>query len=93
MTLALALTLTLTPILTFNPKCNPNQAEAALHEGVWRAADGGDAQAVAAWLDEGGGVDARCAEHYGATLLMAAALGGQEAMVRMLLQRDRKSVV
>jgi hypothetical protein len=54
---------------------------------VWRAADGGDAQAVAAWLDEGGGVDARCAEHEGVTLLMTAALEGQEAMVRMLLQR------
>ena len=29
----------------------------------------------------------RCAERNGATLLMAAAAGGQEAMVRMLLQR------
>jgi ankyrin repeat protein len=54
---------------------------------VWRAADGGDAQAVAAWLNEGGGVDARCAEQNGVTLLIAAAFGGQEAMVRMLLQR------
>jgi ankyrin repeat protein len=54
---------------------------------VLRAADGGDAQAVAVWLDEGGGVDARCAEHKGMTLLMAAALGGQEVTVRMLLQR------
>jgi len=43
---------------------------------------------VAAWLDKGGGVNARCAEHYGETLLMAAATGGQEAMVRMLLQRS-----
>ena len=54
------------------------------------AAFDGDAHAVAAWLDEGGGVDARCAGLAaldGATLLMAAALGGQEAMVRMLLQR------
>ena len=51
------------------------------------AVNEGDAQAVAAWLDEGGGVDARCAEHKGATLLSAAAAGGQEAMVRMLLQR------
>ena len=51
------------------------------------AAEKGDAHAVAAWLDEGGGVDARCAEQHGATLLMAAAGGGQEAMVRMLLQR------
>ena len=48
----------------------------------------GDAQGVAAWLDEGGGVEARCAEYAGApTLLMAAAMGGQEAVVRMLLQR------
>ena len=59
--------------------------QAALPEGVWRAADKGDAQAVAAWLDEGGGVDALCAD--GLTLLMTAALRGQEAMVRMLLQR------
>ena len=42
---------------------------------------------MAAWLDEGGGVDARCAERKGATLLMAAGLRGQEAVVRMLLQR------
>ena len=33
------------------------------------------------------GVDARCAESSGATLLIAAAFGGQEAIVRMLLQR------
>ena len=66
---------------------NPYQAEAALPEGVWLAADGGDAQAVAAWLDEGGGVDAGCAESEDLTLLMAAAAGGHEAMVRMLLQR------
>ena len=53
-----------------------------------RAAEKGDAQAVAAWLHKGGGVDARCAERDGApTLLMAAALGGHEAVVRMLLQR------
>ena len=51
------------------------------------AANKGDAHAVAAWLDEGGGVDARCAERIGDTLLMSAAYGGQEAMVRMLLQR------
>jgi len=57
---------------------------------VWRAAvEEGNAQAVVAWLDDGGGVDARCAEQGSsrATLLMAAAGGGQEAMVRMLLQR------
>ena len=51
------------------------------------AAHEGDAQAVAAWLDEGGGVDARCSEDDDVTLLMAAAYGGREAMVRMLLQR------
>ena len=42
---------------------------------------------MAAWLDEGGCLDARCAEQDRATLLMAAAYGGQEALVRMLLQR------
>ena len=52
-----------------------------------QAALKGDVQAVAAWLDEGGGVDARCAERADATLLMVAAFAGQEAMVRMLLQR------
>ena len=52
-----------------------------------RAALEGGAQAVAAWLYEGGGVDAGCAEHHDATLLMAAAGGGQEAVVRILLQR------
>ena len=51
------------------------------------AAYEGDAHAVAAWLDEGGDVDARCSEHADDTLLMAAAVGGQEAIVRMLLQR------
>ena len=40
------------------------------------AADKGDAQAVAAWLDEGGGVDARCAELDDMTMLMSAADGG-----------------
>jgi ankyrin repeat protein len=54
---------------------------------LFLSAGNGDAQAVAAWLDEGGGLDARCAEHDSATLLMAAAVVGQEAMVRMLLQR------
>ena len=48
------------------------------------AAYQGDAQAVAAWLEEGGGVDAARDD---TTLLMAAAYGGQEAIVRMLLQR------
>ena len=54
---------------------------------VSAAVNQGDAHALAAWLDEGGGVDARCAERDGETLLMMAAGGGQEAMVRMLLQR------
>ena len=62
-------------------------AREELPEAVLLAADEGDAQAVAAWLDEGGGVDARCAERIGVTLLMAAAHRGHEAMVRMLLQR------
>ena len=62
--------------------------EEGLPEGVFESAEEGDAQAVAAWLDEGGGVDARCAEHFDETLLMAAAIiGGQEAMVRVLLRR------
>ena len=52
-----------------------------------RAAFEGDAQAVAAWLHQGGGVDARCAKHADQTLLIAATTGGQEAVVRMLLQR------
>ena len=52
-----------------------------------RAAEEGGTQAVGAWLNKGGGVDARCAEQDDMTLLMAAADGGQEAMVRMLLQR------
>ena len=51
------------------------------------AAQEGDVQAVAAWLDDGGGVDERCAEHEGATLLFAAAYGGQGVVVRMLLAR------
>jgi hypothetical protein len=60
---------------------------AGLPSAMFLAAEKGDAQAMAAWLDESGGVDARCAEHDGATLLMAATNGGQEATVRMLLQR------
>ena len=56
-------------------------------EAVIVAACQGGAQAVAAWLEDGGGVDARCAERADDTLLLAAAAGGHEAMVRMLLQR------
>ena len=51
------------------------------------AVEDGDEQAVAGWLDEGGDVDARCAELDDATLLMATATVGHEALVRMLLQR------
>ena len=58
------------------------------------AACHGDAHAVAALLDvraavgrPGGGMDARCAERDGATLLIVAADEGQEAIVRMLLAR------
>ena len=54
---------------------------------MWCTAAKGDAHAVAAWLDEGGGVDARCAEREDMTLLITATYGGLEAMVRMLLRR------
>ena len=62
-------------------------AQEGLPDSVLLAAGRGEAQAVAAWLDEGGCLDARCAEHYDSTLLMTAAAGGHEAMVRMMLQR------
>ena len=61
-------------------------AEAGLPEAVWTAAMNGDAQVVTAWLEEGGGIHAGCAEFEGMTLLMAAATGGHKAMVQMLLQ-------
>jgi len=61
--------------------------EEGLPEGVFGSAGKGDAQALIAWLDEGGGVDARCTEFRSTTLLTAAAVGGQEAVVRLLLQR------
>ena len=61
--------------------------DVALPEALVVAANAGAFHAVAGWLDDNGGVDAGCAEQYGATLLMAAAGGGQEATVRMLLQR------
>ena len=62
---------------------------------IWRAALEGKAQAVTAWLEfqeevvgNGSSVDACCAEYHGLpSLLMAAAEGGEEAIVRMLLQR------
>ena len=63
----------------------PNAA--VLRKALHDAAFTGDARSVTAWLDEGGGVDARCLEFGGTTLLIAAAIGGQEALVRMLLQR------
>ena len=65
----------------------PAAAAEGLPEGVGRAARQGDERAVAAWLDEGGSVDAGCAEFGGVTLLLEAAVGGQEAIMRMLLQR------
>ena len=37
---------------------------------------------VAAWLEEGGGVDTHCIEREDITLLMEAAAAGQEAVVR-----------
>ena len=58
-----------------------------LREALLAAVQKGDAQAVAAWLDEGGGVDAGCAEKSHMTLLIVAANGGHETMVRMY--RDR----
>ena len=66
-----------------------NQAEVKLPLAVRDAAYQGNAQTVAVWLDEGGGVDSLGGRHQhdNSTLLMAAAAGGQEAMVRMLLQR------
>ena len=63
------------------------QAEEVLPEGVGLAAVDGDVQAVTAWLDEGGGVNVHCPERCSMTLLMVATAAGQEALVRMLLQR------
>jgi hypothetical protein len=60
--------------------------DVALPDALVDAANAGAVHTVAAWLNEGGGVDARCAEYDGVTLLIAAAGGGREAMVRMLLQ-------
>ena len=60
---------------------------ATVGQAVFLAASEGDAHVVATWLDDSGGVDAHCTAFGGETLLIAAAAGEQEAMVRMLLQR------
>ena len=59
----------------------------SLGKAILDAAITGNEHAVAAWLDKGGSVDAGCADHGGTTVLIAAANEGDEAMVRMLLQR------
>jgi len=69
------------------PRAAASAAQEGLPEDVLLAADRGEGQPVVAWLDEGGGVDAQCAESKCMTLLMAAAAQGWVAMVRMLLQR------
>ena len=66
--------------------------DVALPAALVDAANAGAFHAVAAWLNEGGSVDAHCAEYDGAPLLMAAAAGGQEAMVRILLRLARRSL-
>ena len=66
-----------------------NSQEPELPVDVWCKAHRGKVKFVAVWLTRGGNVDARCA--FG-TLLCAAAAGGQEAMVRMLLQRGASGV-
>ena len=65
--------------------------ERGLPQIVLSAAVVGNTQAVAAWLNGGGGVDARCAELHGATLLMAAAIGGQKALVGCCCSAARAS--
>ena len=69
------------------PRAAASAAQEGLPEDVLLAADRGEGQPVVAWLDEGGGVDAQCAESKCMTLLMAASAQGWVAMVRMLLQR------
>ena len=69
------------------PRAAASAAQEGLPNGVLLAADRGEGQPVVAWLDEGGGVDAQCAESKCMTLLMAAAAQGWVGMVRMLLQR------
>ena len=58
-----------------------------LRADLWQAAAEGEVRTVAAWLHMGGAMDGRCAERSDGTLLMAAASRGQEALVRILLQR------
>ena len=58
------------------------QPEAVLGKALYDAALNGDAHAVAAWLDEGGEVDAGCAERDGATLLLTAATAHGTAATR-----------
>ena len=50
-----------------------------------------DAEVVLAWLEQGGQVDARCAEKNSWTSLMAAAGGGHTSLVRLLLQRSLRT--
>ena len=76
------------PQTSFGLTMAPNKTEDGVGEAMFIAALTGGAHTVAAWLHEGGGVDARCAERGETTLLMNAAAGGQEAIVRMLLQRS-----
>ena len=73
-------------LLAIDVTGNRSGSEMALPASVFEALGKGDTQAVVVWLDEGGGIDARGAKHQG-TLLMGTAYVGQEAMVRMLLQR------
>lgn len=59
-----------------------------LPEGMGEAAARGETDRVMKWLDEGGHVDARDGEeHDCANLLMAAAEGGSEDLVRRLINR------
>ena len=60
--------------------------QASVAWAMFLAAGKGDAQAMAAWLDESGGVDARCAEQDRATLLMAAAYRGHQLLLLKLLE-------
>ena len=61
-------------------------AASLLPNAVWRAAALGDEEAVEAWLNGGGAVDAR-EPSLNRTLLMAACEQGQEPIVEILLER------